>query len=111
MGKCIRTECTQVVGQGPWGRSREGRVGLLKEHRISGVPVEAQRLMNPTSIREDTGSIPGLAQWAQDPGIAVSCGVGRRCSNSTPSLGTSMCPRCGPKKDQKKKVPSGVIKC
>ena len=31
-----------------------------------GVPIVAKRLTNPTSIREDVGSIPGPTQWVED---------------------------------------------
>ena len=41
----------------------------------------AQWLMNPTRNHEVEGSTPGLVQRAKDPGVAVSCGVGHRCSS------------------------------
>ena len=37
---------------------------MLKKKK--GVPVVAQQVRNPTSIHEDVGSIPGLAQSVKD---------------------------------------------
>ena len=37
--------------------------------------------MNPPSIHEDTGSIPGPTQWVKYLVFAMSCGVGRRCDS------------------------------
>ena len=34
-----------------------------------GVPVGAQRLTNPTRNHGVVGSIPGLAQWVNDPAL------------------------------------------
>ena len=49
---------------------------------ITGVPVVAQWITNPTSIHEDARLIPGLAQGSD---VAVSCSVGYRC-NLDPAL-------------------------
>ena len=80
--------------------------------------------VNPTKDQEVAGSIPGLVQWVKHPGVAVSCGVGRRhssdsqllwlwcrassCSSDWPRrLGISMCKASSvfsPKKKKKKEV-------
>ena len=77
--------------------------------------------MNPTRNHEVAGSIPGLASlsglriqrcdelWCSSQMRLRSCiaaaavQAGSCSSNKTPSLGTSICHRCSPKKKKKKK--------
>ena len=71
---------------------------------------------NQTSIHVDTGLITGLAQGVKDLALlwcrsqmwlrssidVAAVQVGNYSSNLTPSLGTSICSRFGPKKKKKK---------
>ena len=44
------------------------------------VPIVAQWVTNLISNHEDAGLIPCLTQWVKQSSIAMSCGIGRRCS-------------------------------
>ena len=43
--------------------------GQLKKKKVTGIPVVAQWLTNPTRSLEVEGSIPALAQWVEDPAL------------------------------------------
>ena len=66
-------------------KSHTHLISLIFKKYTSGVPVVAQQVKNPSSIHEDVGLIPGLAQWVKGSSTAISCCIGHRCS-SDPAL-------------------------
>ena len=94
-----------------------------------GVPIVVQQVKNPTSVHEDMGLIPGLAQWVKGSSVATSCSVGHRCAALIPcchgygvdrqaaaapigSLAQEFpyAPKCSPKKEKRKKKKKRIKK-
>ena len=77
---------------------------LISEGGFWGVPVEAQLVMNPTSIHEVVDLIPGLAQWVKDLALLLLCRLRIAAALTGPPAWELPCAAGAALKGQKTKV-------
>ena len=75
-----KCQCHNLLNKKKIKKKKTNSVFFKKE------PLVVQWIKNLTSIHEDRNWIPGLAQWVKGSGVAVRCGVGRRCGSDPPLL-------------------------
>ena len=63
----FKVKATALIGPQIYLGKRGIKVSL--KTLMTGVPIMAQWLTNPTRNHEVEGSIPGLAQWVKDPAL------------------------------------------